>query len=256
MDDDYQPQGILVRLHSDLMGHAVRLVARRGPEAAAVASAHSKQQRRGRSSSGAVDGLQAGPASVPSSDPAAAEAAALMVEDDGNLAETWQQLELQYGAALTSCVLEDCGGDMRSAVATLKVGKIGFVWLHMFEMTANKRPSHFPNIYQLHPSSPTSPPPLHAGYVLTVCLLPGLCRHGQAHHPPSLPPPSPPCMQDQSRLLGSDQGSAAMDELITLLISLPSPRPACRTSRGCWAPTRALPPWMSSSPGLWGGPDR
>ncbi len=45
VEDEYQPQGLLVRLHDDTMGHATRLLARRGPAAAAAAAAYARSLR-------------------------------------------------------------------------------------------------------------------------------------------------------------------------------------------------------------------
>ncbi|GAX73309.1 hypothetical protein CEUSTIGMA_g763.t1 [Chlamydomonas eustigma] len=45
VEDEYQPKGLLVRLHEDTIGHVVKLLGRRGPEAAAAAAAYMRYIR-------------------------------------------------------------------------------------------------------------------------------------------------------------------------------------------------------------------
>lgn len=157
-DEPYQPKGVLVRLHDNTLGYAVRLVAKRGPAAAEAAKAHARRLRErhegsgdgsggandifaprlGQSKShggssqqlqratshdssapgrqGSADG-RAGPATGAG---AAADTAAVHQQDAAAWG-TWEVYVQQYGEALTSAVLEDCGGDVHQALRTLEV---------------------------------------------------------------------------------------------------------------------------------------
>ena len=123
VEDDYQTEGVLVRLHDNMMGNIVRLVGRKGPEAAAAAASYAKR------SDGEEDKLflgaqkhfaaLSGPSSPHESfaedvPPAALEASSLQ--------SAWSECQQLYGESLTACVLEDCGGDMERALKTLRVG--------------------------------------------------------------------------------------------------------------------------------------
>ena len=131
MDDEYQAQGILVRLHDDTMGHVLRLVAKTGHEAAAAASAYS---RRSKGDEKVFDDMSKTDSSV-NADPPLTDDAALGLEDRGLLQpfdspneagslirdDDWRRCEQQYGESLTACILEDCGGDVSRALQTLHV---------------------------------------------------------------------------------------------------------------------------------------
>jgi hypothetical protein len=65
VDDTYQPEGLLVRLHDDTMGRVARVVARRGKAAADAARAYARERRGSGSDDGGGGGVPSvAPASV------------------------------------------------------------------------------------------------------------------------------------------------------------------------------------------------
>lgn len=157
-DEPYQPKGVLVRLHDNTLGYAVQLVAKRGPAAAEAAKAHarwlrerhqgngdgsggantifaprlgqskshggsSQQLQRATSHDSSVPGRQGSADGRPG--PAAGAGAgadtAAVHQQDAAAWGTWEVYVQQYGEALTSAVLEDCGGDVHQALRTLEV---------------------------------------------------------------------------------------------------------------------------------------
>ena len=120
VEDDFQDAGVLVRLHNDSMGHITCLKGKKGPAAAAAAALYAKQLRgdlddslllsRNKRSAG-------GAATTPAGMSVASET--FTAEDSVN--SDWKEYEKQYGTALMACILEDSGGDVERAIATLQV---------------------------------------------------------------------------------------------------------------------------------------
>ena len=116
--EDFQPRGVLVRLADDTLGHVVRCTGG-GSAGPRGGSAGPGGGSAGPESAG-PRGVSAG--ACRSVGPRGAEAAqASVAEASVESLEVWVRLQKQFGEAICSAVLEDCGASVEEAVAVLEV---------------------------------------------------------------------------------------------------------------------------------------